>query len=142
MKSVNYTPEMEQAIKAASPLDIAKAKDLAEKLGRKPRSIIAKAISMGLPYNAAKPTRKDGSPVVRKAELVSAIEKSLSSGTGSLVASLSGSVNLPPLSLTSLTWCGLTMYLWNAFYTRNTLYIVSNVIGLILNSIMIGLILL
>ena len=85
MKSVNYTPEMEQAITEASPLDIAKAKDLAEKLGRKPRSIIAKAISMGLPYNAAKPTRKDGSPVVRKAELVSAIEKSLSSGTGSLV---------------------------------------------------------
>ena len=34
------------------------------------------------------------------------------------------------------------MYLWNAIYTRNTLYIVGNVIGLILNSIMIGLILL
>ena len=59
-----------------------------------------------------------------------------------LLARLSGSVNLPPLSLTSLTWCGLTMYLWNAIYTRNTLYIVGNVIGLILNSIMIGLILL
>ena len=85
MKSVNYTPEMEQAIKAASPLDIATAKVLANKLGRKPRSVIAKAISMGLPYNAAKPTRKDGSPVVRKAELVSAIEKSLSAGDGSLV---------------------------------------------------------
>ena len=65
MKSVNYTPEMEQAITEASPLDIAKAKDLAEKLGRKPRSIIAKAISMGLPYNAAKPARKDGTPIVR-----------------------------------------------------------------------------
>ena len=85
MKSVNYTPEMEQAITEASPLDIAKAKDLAEKLGRKPRSIIAKAISMGLPYNAAKPARKDGTPIVRKAELVSAIEESLSSGNGSLV---------------------------------------------------------
>ena len=85
MKSVNYTPEMEQAIEAESPLDIAKAKVLAEKLGRKPRSIIAKAISMGLPYNAAKPSRKDGSPVVKKAELVSAIEKSLSSSEGSLV---------------------------------------------------------
>ena len=85
MKSVNYTPEMEQAIEAASPLDIAKAKVLANKLDRKPRSIIAKAISMGLPYNAAKPARKDGSPIVRKAELVSAIEKSLSSNEGSLV---------------------------------------------------------
>ena len=40
MKSVNYTPEMEQAIEAASPLDIAKAKVLANKLDRKPRSII------------------------------------------------------------------------------------------------------
>ena len=59
-----------------------------------------------------------------------------------LLASLSGSAHLPPLSLTSLTWCGLTMYLWNAIHTRNTLYIVGNVIGLILNSIMIGLILL
>ena len=85
MKSVNYTPEMEQAITEASPLNIAKAKDLANKLGRKPRSVIAKAISMGLPYNAAKPARKDGTPVVRKAELVSAIEKSLSSDAGSLV---------------------------------------------------------
>ena len=85
MKSVNYTTEMEQAITEASPLNIAKAKDLANKLGRKPRSVIAKAISMGLPYNAAKPTRKDGSQVVRKAELVSAIEKSLSSDAGSLV---------------------------------------------------------
>ena len=83
--SVNYTPEMERAITEASPLDIAKAKILAAKLERKPRSVIAKAISMGLPYNAAKPVRKDGSAVVRKAELVSAIEKSLDSGAGSLV---------------------------------------------------------
>jgi len=85
MTSKNYTPEMEQAITEASPLDIASAKELATKLGRKPRSIIAKAISMGLPYNAAKPARKDGTPIVRKAELVSAIEKSLSAGSGSLV---------------------------------------------------------
>ena len=85
MKAINYTPEMEQAIKEASPLNIAKAKELANKLDRKPRSVIAKAISMGLPYNAAKPERKDGTPVVRKAELVSAIEESLSAGKGSLV---------------------------------------------------------
>ena len=85
MKSTNYTPEMEQAIKAASPLDVAKAKVLADQLGKNFRSVIAKAISMGLPYNAAKPVRKDGTPIVRKAELVSAIEKSLSAGSGSLV---------------------------------------------------------
>ena len=85
MKSVNYTPEMEQAIKAASPLNIVSARVLAEKLGRKPRSIIAKAKSMGLDYTVAKPTRKDGKPVVRKNDLVSASEKGLDSGSGSLV---------------------------------------------------------
>lgn len=84
MKSVNYTPEMEQAIRAASPLNIAKARGLATELGKKPRSVIAKAISMGLVYEAAKPARKNGTPVVRKADLVSAIEKALSSGDGSL----------------------------------------------------------
>jgi len=57
-----------------------------------------------------------------------------------LLASLSGSAHLPPLSLTMLTWCGLTMYLWNGIHTRNTLYIVGNVIGLTLNSVMLGLI--
>jgi hypothetical protein len=88
MKSVNYTPEMEQAIREASkdgPLNIAKARVLAEKLGRKPRSITAKAISMKVPYDAAKPTRKDGtSPAVRKADLVEAIEKALAAENGSL----------------------------------------------------------
>jgi len=57
-----------------------------------------------------------------------------------LLASLSGSAHLPPLSLTSLTWCGLLLYLWNAIHTGNRLYIVGNVIGLTLNSIMVGLI--
>ena len=86
MKKQNYTPEMEQAIREAAPLNVAKATVLAEKLGRKPRSIIAKALSMKVEYNAVKPSlRKDGKPVVRKAELVSAIEKSLSSDAGSLV---------------------------------------------------------
>mgnify|MGYP001242520746 FL=1 len=85
MKSINYTPEMEQAIKAESPLNIAKARKLAIELGRKPRSVIAKAISMGLPYEAAKPTRKNGAPIIRKSDYVRAIEKALSSGEGALV---------------------------------------------------------
>jgi len=85
MKSLNYTPAMEQTIREASPLNIVKARQLANELGRKPRSVIAKAISMGLPYEAAKPTRKNGTPVIRKAEYVRAIEKALSSGEGALV---------------------------------------------------------
>jgi hypothetical protein len=85
MKSLNYTPEMEQAIRAESPLNIAKARQLANELGKKPRSVIAKAISMGLPYEAAKPTRKNGSAIYRKADTVAAIEKALCSGSGALV---------------------------------------------------------
>ncbi len=86
MKSLNYTPEMEQAIREESPLNIAKARKLATKLGKKPRSVIAKAISMpGVTYNAAEPTRKNGTPIIRKAEYVRAIEKALSSGEGALV---------------------------------------------------------
>ncbi len=59
-----------------------------------------------------------------------------------LLDSLSGAADLPPLSMTCLTWLGLTLYLWNAINQRNTLYIVGNCIGLTLNSIMIGLLLL
>jgi hypothetical protein len=85
MKSVNYTPEMEQAIREESPLNIVKARKLAVELGKKPRSVIAKAISMGLAYESAKPARKNGTPVSRKADTVAAIEKALSSGPGALV---------------------------------------------------------
>ncbi len=80
MKS-KYTPEMEQAIEAASPLDLATATVLAEQLGKKPRGVIAKAISMGLPYNAKRPRPRGAG----KVELVSAIEKALSAGEGTLV---------------------------------------------------------
>ena len=59
-----------------------------------------------------------------------------------LLASLNGAAKLPPLSLTFLTWCGLCLYLWNAIANKNTLYMVGNVIGLTLNSLMLGLILL
>lgn len=59
-----------------------------------------------------------------------------------LSAGLSGSADLPPLSLTLLTWMGLTLYLWNAINQRNRLYIVGNCIGLGLNSIMLALLLL
>ena len=59
-----------------------------------------------------------------------------------LLNSLEGSAHLPPLSLTVMTWLGLSLYLWNSIATNNTLYTVGNAIGLTLNTIMIGLIIL
>ena len=59
-----------------------------------------------------------------------------------LLASRSGDVHLPPLSLSGLTFTGLVLYLWRAIDAKDWLYIVGNSIGLVLNSIIIGLILL
>jgi hypothetical protein len=58
-----------------------------------------------------------------------------------LYDALTGVAYLPPLSLTALTWAGLSLYLWNAIAQRNVLYMVGNTIGLTLNSIVMGLIL-
>jgi hypothetical protein len=83
--SVNYTAAMEQVIREASPIDYTVAKRLGIELGRKPRSIVAKAISMvGVDYIAAEPTNKNGNAIYRKADTVKAIEKALCSGDGSL----------------------------------------------------------
>jgi hypothetical protein len=59
-----------------------------------------------------------------------------------LLNSIEGNAHLPPLSLTVMTWLGLSLYLWNSIATKNTLYTVGNAIGLTLNTIMIGLIIL
>ena len=50
MTDVNYTPEMVATIKAAQPLDLAKAKALGAQLDRGYRSIIAKAKREGFEY--------------------------------------------------------------------------------------------
>lgn len=73
VKAVNYTPEQEAAIRAASPLNIDKAKALAETLGKSWRSVIAKAKSMDLPYEA-KPAPAKRPKGMTKAELVDEIE--------------------------------------------------------------------
>lgn len=73
VKAVNYTPEQEAAIRAASPLDIDKAKALADQIGKSWRSVIAKAKSMDLPYQA-KPAPAKRPKGLTKAELVSQIE--------------------------------------------------------------------
>lgn len=45
---------------------------------------------------------------------------------------------LPPLSMVLLTWAGLGLYFWRAVYQRDMLYIVSNGIGFMLNSILLA----
>jgi hypothetical protein len=55
----------------------ATATEIADKIGKSPRSVIAKIKSMGLSYTVQRPVRKDGSPVSRKADTVAAIAKAL-----------------------------------------------------------------
>jgi hypothetical protein len=53
MKKTYYTPEMEEAIRADSPLSRSAAIKLAARLALPPRSVIAKAISIGYPVEAS-----------------------------------------------------------------------------------------
>ena len=80
MTDVNYTPEMVATIKAAQPLDLAKAKALGAQLDRGYRSIIAKAKREGFEYiSKPAPAKKKAAP--SKAELVSAIAKAVNCDT-------------------------------------------------------------
>jgi hypothetical protein len=48
--------------------------------------------------------------------------------------------NLPPLSMVLLVWVGLVLFLWRAIARNDMLYIVSNAVGFILNSVLLALI--
>ena len=50
--------------------------------------------------------------------------------------------NLPELSLVLLVWSGLILFLVRAIFQKDLLYIVSNLVGFILNSILLLIILL
>ena len=72
MTDINYTPEMVATIKAAQPLDLAKAKALGAALDRGYRSIIAKAKREGFDYiSKPAPAKKKAAP--NKADMVAAI---------------------------------------------------------------------
>tara|TARA_R100001230_G_C5513632_1_gene53322 strand:- start:68 stop:361 length:294 start_codon:yes stop_codon:yes gene_type:complete len=73
----NYTPEMVAKLGAAQPLNLAKAKEFAADFGLSHRSIISKAKSLGLEYQAA--TKRVASKRVdpTKAEYLGAIRKAL-----------------------------------------------------------------
>ncbi len=72
-KAPNFTPAQEQAIRDAAPLNLATAKSVGEAIGKGYRSVIAKALRMGVEYQSKAPTRKDGTPVARKEALVAEI---------------------------------------------------------------------
>ena len=76
--NVNYTPKMENEIRELSPITYDIAVVLAEKFGKKLRSVIAKSCSLeGVEYIAKERVAKNGSAIVRKAEMVESIAKSL-----------------------------------------------------------------
>ena len=57
------------------------------------------------------------------------------------VANILGwSDKLPPLSMIRLVWSGLALFLWRAVDRRDILYMVSNAVGFLLNSILLALI--
>ncbi len=77
-KMINYTLSQENEMRELSPITYDCAVVLAEKFGKKLRSVIAKACSMDkVVYVARKKVAKNGSVIVRKAEMVESIAKSL-----------------------------------------------------------------
>ena len=79
MESPNYTSEMVEAMVATysdapTPATVAA---LAEEFNKKPASIRAKLVSLGVYKAQKRNTTKQGTPVVRKADLVAAIEGKL-----------------------------------------------------------------
>ena len=77
-KMINYSVSQENEMRELSPISYDVAVVLAEKFGKKLRSVIAKACSLdGVIYVARERVAKNGSVIVRKAEMVESIAKSL-----------------------------------------------------------------
>ena len=77
-KMINYTKAQESELRELSPISYDVAQVLADKFGKKLRSVIAKACSMDkVVYVARERVAKNGSAIVRKAEMVESIAKSL-----------------------------------------------------------------
>ena len=76
----NYTEKMIATMKAAAPLNLAKAQDLASDFGVSHRSVISKAKSEGIEYVAAtrKAASKSNGPT--KADILRGIREGLSLG--------------------------------------------------------------
>jgi hypothetical protein len=74
----NYTPEMVARITAAAPLNLTKAKALAEEFGSVTyRSVISKAQSIGVEYVKLSPVKRVKQDTPTKAAYLAAIRKAL-----------------------------------------------------------------
>jgi hypothetical protein len=80
-KAANYTAAQEQMIRDAAPLNLEKATALGVQMGKKARSIIAKAVRMEVPYEKKGPVTKTGEAVVRKETLVEQIRAFTATGS-------------------------------------------------------------
>lgn len=78
-KAVNYTPEQEAYLTENAPISYEMACDLAAEWGKKPRSVIAKVLQLGLEYVPKPKPQKKVSKGDTKAQLVSKIEAELDS---------------------------------------------------------------
>jgi hypothetical protein len=59
----------------------------------------------------------------------------------SIIGSISGhSQTMPPLSMVALVWFGLVLFLYRGIVRADTVAIVSNAIGFVLNTILLALI--
>ncbi|NDD83911.1 hypothetical protein EBZ38_06500 [bacterium] len=85
-KEPKYTSAMTAVIKEVSDANEGLDLSLCEAIAERPefvaaeisaRGVVAKARTMGLPYRKAEKVTKSGEPVLRKEELVLAIERSL-----------------------------------------------------------------
>ena len=72
----NYTPTRVEALRNAQPLNLEKAQSFSSEWGMSYRSIIAKALSLGLTYEK-KAVSSSSSDRPTKADLVREIEQSL-----------------------------------------------------------------
>ena len=76
MTKPNYTPEMVKMLRDSQPIDFDKAQDLAKKLNKYVRSVIAKVKREGLDYiSKPAPAKKKAAPT--KGDLVHAICKTV-----------------------------------------------------------------
>jgi hypothetical protein len=94
-KAPNFTPEQEQAIRDAAPLNQEKARALAAQMGKTERSITAKAVRMNVEYQRKQPTTKSGGKVENKAAIVSEI-------SGLVAGNLDGLDKAPKAALQAL----------------------------------------
>ena len=72
-----YTPTMIEAMRTAQPLNLEKAQSFSAEWGVSYRSIIAKALSLGLTYEKKAAVSSSSSDRPTKADLVREIERSL-----------------------------------------------------------------